>query len=135
MCSNVACGSLREVSSQNILIPEEDNPDKLTLVLEPEAAAFFCQTMSKHACALYCIAEEPFESNSYIVVDVGGGTVDIVAYHVEEDSEPHIKITHEPTGKPWGGLVVYNEFKKFLEVLTGDIGFLRYVQTECQETT
>ena len=106
----------------------------MTLVLEPEAAAFFCQTMSKHARAHYCTAQQPFKSESYIVVDVGGGTVDIVAYKIVGDTEQHIEIIHEPTGEPWGGSMVNNEFKKFLERLTGDTNFSRYVQTDSQGT-
>ena len=137
LCSNVACGRLKEVSSQHLLIAEEDNPNKLTLVLEPEAAALFCQTMSQRACAQYCTAEEPFNSDSYLVVDIGGGTVDTVAYQIKGDGDtvlPHIRIIHEPNGEPCGGSGVNEEFKKFLEKLTGDPGFSRYVQTDSHET-
>ena len=126
---------MKEVSSQNILITEEDNPDKLTLVLEPEAAAVFCQNMSKRACATYCTAEEPYNCDNYIVVDVGGGTVDIVAYQVKElENSKHMEVIHEPTGDVWGGASVNAEFKKFLEGLTRDKGFSRYIQNNSPET-
>lgn len=115
-------------------MPEEENPDKLTLVLEPEAAAFYCQTvMTVQNRALFCRVMAPFESNNYLVVDIGGGTVDIVAYQHKTNPQPHIEVLHEPTGGAWGGTKVNLEFKKFLESLTED-GFTRYVDTECEVT-
>jgi hypothetical protein len=134
LCSNCSCGKLREVSSRNILIPEEDSPDKLTLVLEPEAAAFFCQNMSKREYAQYCTAEGPFKCDNYLVVDVGGGTVDIVAYQLQENPEPHMVVLREPSGGPWGGAVVNAEFKKFLSEITGDQDFSNYLHTGSEET-
>lgn len=133
LCSFGACGNLKEASSRKVFIPEEDNPDKLTLVLEPEAAAFYCQSMSQHDRAEYCAAEEPFESNNYLVVDVGGGTVDIAAYRVHKYPEPHMEVIREPTGGPWGGAKINAEFKTFLESVTEDFGFLQYIETGPQE--
>lgn len=135
LCSVSACGNLREVSSRNVLIPEEDNPHKITLVVEPEAAAFYCQNMSQYTYAQYCKPTEQYKSDTYLVVDIGGGTVDIVAYRiVDKHSEPHMEIIHEPTGGSWGGSGVNAEFKKFIESLTQDVCFSRYIQTSSQET-
>ena len=130
MCSNVACGRLRDISAKRFpLIPEEDNPDKLTLVLEPEAAAVHCQNMTARERAMYCNVKTPFTADNYLVVDIGGGTVDIVAYRINRDPEPHMEVLHEPTGGAWGGTKVNLEFKSFLESLTGDEGFSRYLDT------
>ena len=90
--------------------------------------------MTKRDCAQYCTAEEPFECQNYLVVDIGGGTVDIVAYQVKEDSEQHIEVLREPSGGPWGGAMVNAEFRKYLSGLAEDIGFSRYIQTGMQGT-
>ena len=128
MCSIVSCGKLKQASARRFpLIPEEENPDKLRLVLEPEAAAFYCQHMSVQQRALYCMAEAPFSSDDYLVVDIGGGTVDIVAYQMGQLPETHIEILHEPTGGAWGGRKVNLEFRNFLGDLIGDEQFAKYV--------
>ena len=108
-------------------MPEEDNPDKLSLVLEPEAAVFYCQNMTARQRALHCDVSGSFKAESYIVVDIGGGTVDIVAYKIHKHPEPHMEVLHEPTGGAWGGRSVNLKFKKFLEDLTGDEGFKEYI--------
>ena len=77
-------------------MPEEDNPDKLNLILEPEAAAYYCQNMSARQRALFCNVKGSFKSQSYVVIDIGGGTVDIVAYQIHQFPEPHMEVLHEP---------------------------------------
>ncbi|CAI8050493.1 Heat shock 70 kDa protein 12A [Geodia barretti] len=128
LCSNVSCGKLKEVSERQFIhMPEEENPDKLSLVLEPEAAAFYCQNISAIQRASHCNVKGSFKSDSYVVIDVGGGTVDIVAYQVCKFPEPHMEVLHEPTGGAWGGRRVNLEFKNFLQNLAGDIGFTQYI--------
>ena len=114
-------------------MPEEDNPDKLNLILEPEAAAYYCQNMSARQRALFCNVKGSFKSQSYVVIDIGGGTVDIVAYQIHQLPEPHMEVLHEPTGGAWGGRKVNLEFKSFLENLTGDVGFLQYVVNNSEQ--
>ena len=111
---------------------EEDNLDQLTLVLEPEAAAFYCQSMTAMQRALYCNVQAPFTSENYLVVDIGGGTVDIVAYRINQFPEPHMEVIYQPTGGAWGGTKVNLQFKKFLEALIEDEGFPRYINTQCE---
>ena len=115
-------------------IPEEISPDKLSLVLEPEAAAVYCQNMTLQQRAMYCTATQPFSSKNYLVVDVGGGTVDIVAYRVNHAPEQHMEVIHQPAGDAWGGTKVNLELKKFLEEIVGDKGFSKYVNTENEAT-
>ena len=71
----------------------------------------------------------PFRASSYLIVDIGGGTVDISAHHVVRDPQPHIRVIHPPTGNDWGGTRVNQEFGKFLENLVNDIGFYRFLST------
>ena len=110
-------------------MPEEANPDHLTLVLEPEAAAVYCQNMSARQRAMYCTTPQPFRSDNYLVVDIGGGTVDIVAYHINKAPDRHMEVIHEPAGGAWGGTKVNLEFKQFLENIIGDEGFSQYIDT------
>ena len=109
--------------------PEEDNPDKLTLALEPEAAAIYCQTMSKGAMPDYCRIEGSIRSDRYLVVDIGGGTVDITAHRHNE--EQGIEVIAEPIGNDCGGMKVNREFSKLLQKILNDKGdgpedFARY---------
>lgn len=113
-------------------MPEEDNPDKLTLVLEPEAAAFYCQNMTAMQRAMYCNVKTPFTSDCYLVVDIGGGTVDIVAYRINQSPEPHMEVIYEPTGGAWGGTKINLKFKNYLEDLIKDKGFSRFIDTQCK---
>ena len=109
--------------------PRETSPDKLSLALEPESAAIFCQSMSQQLVAKYCEAVHPFTASCYLVVDIGGGTVDISAHRVSSTSGRAIEIVHPPTGNDCGGSRVNKEFAKFLEELVSDRRFLKYTQT------
>ncbi len=109
--------------------PSESAPDKLSLALEPESASIFCQNMSKQSAATYCQTAPPFRASCYIVVDIGGGTVDISAHRISSSTGGHVDIIHPPTGNDWGGTRVNKEFRKFLEELVSDSGFLKYCNT------
>ena len=135
MCSTFSCGKLKNSMTRRYLyIPEEVSPDKLSLILEPEAAAVYCRNMILQQRSLYCTAPQPFSSKNYLVVDVGGGTVDIVAYRLNHTPETHMEVIHQPAGDAWGGTKVNLEFKKFLEDIVGDTGFSKYVNTENEAT-
>ena len=110
----------------------EKNPHKLSLALEPECASIYCQSMSDTAA--YCPAQRPYQSNCYLVVDIGGGTVDISAHRVSSIPDRHIQVVHPPTGNDCGGSKVNKEFEKFLEKLVDDEGFSRYLQEDDPET-
>ena len=108
----------------------EKDPDKLSLALVPECAAFYCQNMSEQQLAVYCPAQKPsYQSTQYLVVDIGGGTVDISAHKVSPTPDRHLQVVHPPTGNDCGGSSVNNEFKAFLGRLVNDKKFTRYVQT------
>ena len=98
-----------------------DEGSSLLLVLEPEAAAMFCQQQ---------ILGAPQDASSeltchYLVVDCGGGTVDIAAHKLTKTSDGNVSIEeiHQAHGGPHGGFVVNDEFEKMLEKmfqLTGE---------------
>ena len=110
-------------------VPKEKDPDKLSLALEPECAAFYCQNMSEQQLAAYCPAQKPYQSMCYLVVDIGGGTVDISAHKVSSTPDRHLQVVHPPTGNDCGGSRVNKEFEAFLGRLVNDKKFTRYVQT------
>ncbi|KAL5018158.1 hypothetical protein ScPMuIL_003880 [Solemya velum] len=78
--------------------------DNLTLALEPEAAAIYC----KH---LPDLDEIPVGS-PFMVLDCGGGTVDVTVHEITIDGS--LKELHKPTGGDWGGIKVDDAFTEFL---------------------
>ena len=108
-------------------IPDETAPDKLSLALEPESAAIYCQSMSQQQLAAYCDAEKPYTSQCYLLVDVGGGTVDITAHTVA--TRDQIKVVQPPTGNDCGGSQVNKQFQMFLENLVDDEEFTAFTNT------
>ena len=108
-------------------MPDESAPDKLSIALEPESAAIYCQSMSRQMLATYCNADEPFTSQCYLLVDVGGGTVDITAHTLA--TRDQIKVVQPPTGNDCGGSQVNKQFQKFLETLVDDKEFTTFTKT------
>ena len=85
----------------------------MLLAFEPEAAAIE-------------LASTPKESSRFLVVDIGGGTVDIAAHElsVVEDAEGDSVQTIsrsilEPAGNEYGGINVNKYFEEFLTELVG----------------
>ena len=108
-------------------------PEKLSLVLEPEAASFYCRAMKEQDIAEYAIPQNEIpKSGKYIVVDVGGGTADLSAHGLTY--EGNIKILTPPEGSLSGGNSVNQEFMHFLTRLVYDPGFSTYVSTPDNET-
>ena len=97
--------------------PKEVNPDKLTLALEPEAAAIYCQTMGEEQVAQHCHVAGPLQSNRYVVIDIGGGTVDVTVHHNDQKG---VKVIIPPVGNDCGGTMVNQQFAKFLQGIVDD---------------
>ena len=84
-------------------------------MLEPEAAAMFCQQQ-----ILDMKQNDSNELTShYLVVDCGGGTVDIAAHKLTKTSDGKVSIEeiHQAHGGPFGGFIVNDEFERMLEKL------------------
>ena len=99
-----------------------DNPDKLMLALEPEVAAIYSQHMSSIE-AKSPAATIQLTSN-YMVVDIGGGTVDITV-HSEVDGGIHVET--QPTGNCWGGTKVNEQFSHILQTIVDDEQFQKFI--------
>ena len=62
-------------------------------------------------------------AEKYIIVDIGGGTVDIASHAIVEGRIVEIA---PPAGNFWGGTTVNEEFSKFLQDFVKDPKFSRY---------
>lgn len=83
----------------------------LTLALEPEAASVYCRTLETEANIFQRVGTE------YMVLDCGGGTVDIAIHRVQANGK--LKAIYRPSGGVWGGTKVDDEFQAFLLKLCG----------------
>ena len=103
MCSDVQPGITYLTStSWDIKAPVERHPERVILALEPEAAALSCQTLSQKHTADYCKATpSELQSLRYLVVDIGGGTVDIAAHLVQKRKEDHFCCRYTSLIRKW----------------------------------
>lgn len=99
--------------------PAETNPDRLTLALEPEAAAIYCLGRKENEIAAHCRFTGAVKSDQYLVVDIGGGTVDITA-HRHDGKVGGIRVIVSPKGNDCGGTQVNHEFSKLLQKILDD---------------
>ena len=86
----------------------------LIIALEPECAALHVRSQEdKHSA---------FRSLQYGVVDCGGGTIDIAYHGIEKcgDGKIIMKELAPPSGCPYGGMCVDEEFEKLLEPVFGE---------------
>ncbi|XP_068686588.1 heat shock 70 kDa protein 12A-like [Montipora foliosa] len=90
-----------------------DDPDQLLIALEPEAASFYCRTLQMKDFLGESGDEFVNEGlASYIVIDNGGGTLDITVHEIQEDGTIHE--IHCPAGGDIGGMHVDREFQRML---------------------
>lgn len=95
------------------------DPENLTLALEPEAAALCCKCLELQKQKTNKGTElKSFESGArFLVVDLGGGTVDITANEVLSTGQ--LKEIHSASGGAWGGNTVNAEMWKLLREIFG----------------
>jgi len=86
-----------------LITASENDRDRLLLVLEPEAAAIYCQEKDQSQLQA---------GQRFMVVDCGGGTVDITVHEVS----PHggLDEVAEGTGGAYGSTYVDQEFREYL---------------------
>lgn len=80
------------------------------LSLEPEAAALACIQEQKLLQQDRC--------SEYMVIDAGGGTVDIVAHRIDQNSKGLEELC-PPSGGPWGSTAIDTRFISLLDDLFG----------------
>ncbi|KAL3857064.1 hypothetical protein ACJMK2_011760 [Sinanodonta woodiana] len=84
--------------------------DQLIIALEPEAAVLHCMYLSDQENKY--MEELGSAGNKFIVVDMGGGTVDITAFKVLKNG--HLEHIMMANGGPWGGQSVNDSFSQLV---------------------
>ena len=95
--------------------------------MEPESAAIHCRHKARVAGKGTQFVVRP---ENYLVIDIGGGTVDIASHRIVGGS---IKEIAAPAGKFLGGTAVNEKFSKFLEEFVDDRSFSCYIEKSSPE--
>ncbi|XP_069106430.1 heat shock 70 kDa protein 12A-like [Argopecten irradians] len=90
-------------------------PEDLQIVLEPEAAAVYCRSLQDGT--LVDSKDQDVTGafrpgGSYMIIDMGGGTVDMTVHKVAEDGR--LVEIWQASGGPWGGVTVDQTFYDFV---------------------
>ncbi|XP_052266866.1 heat shock 70 kDa protein 12B-like isoform X1 [Dreissena polymorpha] len=80
--------------------------ERLKIALEPETASIWCERQGQR-----------FTGNKFMLVDLGGGTADISVHEKRPDGR--LRNIHAPSGGPWGGTCVDENYIKFLSEVFG----------------
>ncbi|KAK3602824.1 hypothetical protein CHS0354_026375 [Potamilus streckersoni] len=92
----------------------------LTIALEPETAAMYCQLLSADQLS----SKGKFDDNKYMVIDLGGGTADITVHEKQPDGT--LKEVHKASGGAWGGTKVDEEFNQMIIKIIGAPVFKKF---------
>ncbi|KAL1122992.1 hypothetical protein AAG570_003316 [Ranatra chinensis] len=106
-------------------ICSSQSPERLLIALEPEAASICCRNL--HFNQITQNVNNRNDNGSYMVVDCGGGTVDITVHNVSSQTGS-LRELHKATGGPCGSLGIDNEFFKLLECVFGSNLMKRFKQ-------
>ncbi|UPK91940.1 hypothetical protein LCI18_002875 [Fusarium solani-melongenae] len=83
----------------------DENDNRLTLVSEPEAAALFCSKTGLLNLKVH---------DAVLIVDCGGGTVDLIAYEVEEENPFTVAECTAGSGDSCGSTALNRNFSNIL---------------------
>jgi hypothetical protein len=83
----------------------DENDNRLTLITEPEAAAMFCSKTGLLNLKIH---------DAVLIVDCGGGTVDLIAYEVEEESPFTVAECTAGSGDSCGSTALNRNFSNML---------------------
>lgn len=85
--------------------------------LEPEAASLFCMHLPVQKDSANSTFGVFKTGEKYMVVDAGGGTIDITVHEVKDDGS--VKELHKANGGDWGGTKVDASFISLLADIVG----------------
>ncbi|QSS60193.1 Hsp70-like protein [Histoplasma capsulatum] len=83
----------------------DENDNRLTLITEPEAAAMFCAKAGLLNLKIH---------DAILIVDCGGGTVDLIAYEVEEETPFTVAECTAGSGDSCGSTALNRNFSNIL---------------------
>ncbi|KAM4731311.1 heat shock 70 kDa protein 12A-like [Anableps anableps] len=111
---------MREAATQAGIVTDSTE-DKLMIALEPEAASVWCKKLPSDGFitpnhSRDCLDQSP--GTQYIVVDCGGGTIDITVHEILDGGA--LKELHKASGNDLGGQTVDRKFKEFLREIFSD---------------
>ncbi|XP_071125472.1 heat shock 70 kDa protein 12A-like [Mytilus edulis] len=87
--------------------------DQLSLALEPEAASLYCRKVPMRIKDSVTKTVDLLGPGiSYVLLDQGGGTLDVTGHRIEKDN--CLTEIISPNGGNWGGNNVNYEFEKYL---------------------
>ncbi|KAK3580556.1 hypothetical protein CHS0354_009513 [Potamilus streckersoni] len=98
---------------------------KLKLALEPETASLFCRHLPMNRMIGGIDISKMKPGSKYMVIDAGGGTVDITVHQVIEGGG--LKEIHKASGGAWGGTKVDEAYRQFLISIVGNPVFQKFV--------
>ncbi|KAK3091538.1 hypothetical protein FSP39_020594 [Pinctada imbricata] len=87
--------------------------DRLRIALEPECGAFYCRSLSSLRSEMKMLKT----GSKYMVLDCGGGTIDIAVHEVLQGNK--VKELYKSNGGQGGGTEVDKAFWKLLSSLVG----------------
>ncbi|XP_053378885.1 heat shock 70 kDa protein 12B-like [Mercenaria mercenaria] len=90
---------------------------KLMIALEPEAASLYCRYLPVQKGDADCSLASFKPGTKYIVLDAGGGTIDITVHQVIVDG--NVRELHKASGGAWGGTMVDKAYEQFLVSVAG----------------
>uniref|UniRef100_A0A8W8L5J3 Heat shock 70 kDa protein 12B n=1 Tax=Magallana gigas TaxID=29159 RepID=A0A8W8L5J3_MAGGI len=103
---------MREAAEQACICRE-----RLVIALEPEAASLFCMHLPVQKDSVNSTFGVFKSGKKYMVVDAGGGTVDITVHEVRDNGS--VKELNKANGGDWGGTKVDASFKGLLVDIVG----------------
>lgn len=94
--------------------------DQLIIALEPEAASIYCKQLPVERLEGANTNSVFPPGSKYLVLDAGGGTVDITVHEIVQNGYLHE--LERASGGDWGGISVDNAFKNTLaEIVTEEL--------------
>ncbi|XP_038134001.1 heat shock 70 kDa protein 12A-like [Cyprinodon tularosa] len=111
---------MREAAKQAGIVTE-GRENNLLIALEPEAASIWCMKLPPEGFISEIHSKDTLDESPgtrYIVVDCGGGTIDMTVHEVQDGGT--LKELHKVSGNNLGGQTVDRKFKHFLREIFPD---------------
>ncbi|KAH3876485.1 hypothetical protein DPMN_000329 [Dreissena polymorpha] len=105
------------------------------LTIEPECAAIYCSHLTRNQLEIQDDEQQlryiKKPGSVIIVVDIGGGTVDVTTVRVRETET--LEHVHKSGGGPCGGMKTNDEFFRMLEQIIGQDVMGEFIKENLQD--
>ncbi|XP_073673530.1 heat shock 70 kDa protein 12A-like [Garra rufa] len=126
----VAKQFMREAAVEAGLVTNA-TPERLIFALEPEAASVFCKQLPSDGFIAEGEGQETLEQqpgSQYMVVDCGGGTIDITVHEVLDNG--NLKELQAASGNSMGGQTVDKNIMSFLKDIFSEEIFEKFLKEQ-----